>query len=72
MMTWMVAIKGLVLVKKVTFCDKAAVDVAVLKVNCCLSFMLDMFDFLSSPLAKGPVKDQELAMAEDHPAALKR
>lgn len=71
MMAWMVAIKCLVLVKKVTFCDKATVDVAVLKANSCLSFMLDMFDFLSSPLAKGSVKYQELAMAENHPAALK-
>lgn len=71
MMAWMVAIKCLVLVKKVTFSDKATVDVAVLKVNSCLSFMLDMFDFLSGPLAKGSVKNQELAMAEDHPAALK-
>ena len=70
MMAWVVAVKGLVLVKKITLCDKAAVDVAIFEVNGCLSFMLDVSDFLSSPLAKGSMEDQKLALAEDHPAAL--
>lgn len=56
-MAWVVAVEGLVLVEKITFCDKATVDVAVLEVNGCLSFMLNMFDFLSTPLAKGSVED---------------
>ena len=67
----MIAVEGLVLVKKITFCNKTAVDVAVLEINRCLSFMLDMFDFHSSPSAKSSVKHQKLPMAEDHPAALK-
>ncbi len=71
MMARVIAVEGLILVKKIAFSDKAAVDVAILQVNICLSFMLDMSDFLPSPLAQGPVEDQKLAMAEDHPAALK-
>ena len=43
----MIAVKRLVLVEKIAFCDKAAVDIAVFQINGCLSFMLDMFDFLS-------------------------
>ena len=71
MMARVIAVERLILVKKIAFSDKAAVDVAILQVNICLSFMLDMSDFLSSPLAQGPVEDQKLAMAEDHAAALK-
>ena len=71
MMARMVAVEGLVLVEKVPFCNEAAVDVAVLEVNGCLSFMLNMFDFFSSPRAEGSMIYQELPMAENHPAALK-
>ena len=70
-MAWVIAVEGLVLVEKITFGDKATVDVAVLQVNGRLSFMLDMSDFPSSPLAKSSVEDQNLAMAENNPAALK-
>ena len=70
MMAWVVAVEGLVLIKKITFRDKAAVDVAAFQVNGCLSFMLDMPNFLSSPRAKGSMKDQKLAMAENHPTTL--
>ena len=58
MMAWVIAVEGLVLVKEITFRDKATVDVAVLQVNGGLPFMLDMSDFFSSPRAEGPVKDQ--------------
>ena len=51
MMAWVIAVESLVLVKKIAFCDKAAVNVAILQVNNCLSLMLNMSDFLSSPLA---------------------
>ncbi len=57
MMPWVIAVEGLVLVKKVTFCNQAAVDVTVFQVNGCLSFMLDMLYLLSSSRAKGSVKD---------------
>ena len=70
-MTWMIAVKGLVLVKEIIFRDKAAVDVTLFQVNCCLSLMLNMSHFLSCPLAKGSMEDQKLALAEYNPAALK-
>ena len=70
-MAWMIAVEGLVLVKEITFRDKAAVDVTLFEVNGCLSLMLDMSHFLSCPLAKGSVKDQKVALAGYDPAALK-
>ena len=71
MMAWMIAVEGLVLVKEIPFSDKTAIDIAILQVNGCLSLMLDMSDFLSSPLTEGSVEDHKLSMTEDDTAALK-
>ena len=70
-MAWMIAVERLVLVKEITFCDKAAVDVTLFQVNGCLSLVLNMSHFLSCPLAKGSVENQKLALAEYYPTALK-
>ena len=71
MMAWVIAVEGLILVKKITFGDEAAVNIAGFQINCCLSFMLNMSHFHSSPRTKGPVKDQKLAVAKDQAASLK-
>ena len=71
MMAWVITVEGLVLIKKITFGDQAAVNIAVFEINCCLSFMLNMSHFHSSPRTKGPDKDQKLAVAEDQAASLK-
>lgn len=47
MMAWVVAVEGLILIEQVAFCDEAAIEVAIFKIDGCIAFMLDMADFLA-------------------------
>lgn len=57
MVTWMIDIKGSVLVEEITFCSKAAVNVAIIKVDGCLAVVLNVRDFITVTITNGPMVD---------------
>lgn len=69
MMAWVVAIEGLILIKKIAFCDQTAVDVAILEIDGGLALVLDMGDFLTGEFAECAVEDEEFAVTKDDSAA---
>ena len=57
-MSWVIAIKGPILVEEVAFSDKTAVNVAILKVDDGLAFVLDMRDLFASAFAEFAMEDE--------------
>lgn len=69
-MAGMVAVECSVLVEEIALRDETAVDVAVLEVDDVLAFVVDVGDFFAGAFAERALEDEEIAVAEDHAAAL--
>lgn len=69
-MAGVVAVECLVLVEEIALGDETAVNVAVSEVDYVLAFVVDMRDFFAGAFAERALEDEEVAVAEDHAAAL--
>ena len=72
MMTGMIAVKCLVLIKKITFRYQATVDVALFEIDGSLSVVLNVRYFFTAHFTECAMKNQQLAVTEDDTASLER
>jgi hypothetical protein len=65
----MIAVKGLVLIEEVAIGEKAAVQIAVGKIEYRHASMVNMWDFFARSLTQRTLENEKLAIAEDDTAA---